>query len=192
MNRQQWTVAAWLIGGIAWAVTGLAGLSATDATGGFYATEVSWLIVHAFVLVGILGLLQSGSTGDLRWGRVGLQLAAIARVLFFCFEVAAIVKGTDELAFFPIAVIGTGVGMLAGGVAIIRAGRWTGWGRFAPAAVGAYPFLIIVPVFAATGHRPADALVAGWGLAILAVGVALATRSANPRAVAATSSAGAI
>lgn len=179
MNGSRRTAAAWLLGGAAWVATGLLGLSAVDGTGGYYVTEVSWLAVHALVLVGIVGLLRSGATGDLRWGRGAFLLAAIARVLFFCFEVAAIVQGTDELPVFPIAVIGTGIGMLVGGVAVIRAGRWTGWGRFAPAAVGAYPFLVIVPVFAATGDRPADALVAGWGLTLLLVGAALATRPAT-------------
>lgn len=178
-------VRAWAptsLGGAAWVATGLLGLSAVDGTGGYYVTEVSWLAVHALVLVGIVGLLRSGWTGDLRWGRRALQLAAIASVLFFGFEVAAIVQGTDELAFFPIAVVGTGVGMLVGGLAIIRAGHRRGWGRFAPAAVGAYPFLVIVPVFAATGHRPPDVLVAGWGLTLLLVGAALATLpSTSPR-----------
>lgn len=180
MNGSRRAAAAWLIGGATWVATGLLGLSAVDGTGGYYVTEVAWLAVHALVLVGIVGLLRSGSTGDLRWGRGALLLAAIARVLFFCFEVAAIVQGTDELPVFPIAVVGTGIGLLVGGVAIIRAGHWTGWGRFAPAAVGAYPFLVIVPVFAATGDRPADVLVAGWGLTLLLVGVALATRPAAP------------
>ncbi len=186
MNERQWT-AGWLGGGIIWVITGLVGLSAPDRSAGFYAAEIAWLVVHALVLVGIVGLLQSGATGSLRWGRTGLQFAAVARVLFFAFEVAAIVRGTDELAVFPIAVVGTGVGMLIGGSAIARVGHWQGWRRFAPLAVGAYPFLIIVPVFAATGSRPPDAIVAGWGLTLIAVGIAAANPS-NSKSMAADSS----
>src|SRR5690349_19331132 len=110
-----------MFAGVAWVTTGLLGLSAGDGTPGFYATEVAWLVVHALVLVGIVGLLRSGATGALRWGRNGLLLAAVARGLFFAFEVAAIVQGTDELPVFPLAVVGTGVGMLVGGAAIVRA-----------------------------------------------------------------------
>lgn len=176
MGESRSVAAPWLVAGAAWVVTGLLGLSAAGGTGGFYATEVSWLVVHALVFVGLVGLLRSGVTGELRWGRAALLLAAVARVLFFCFEVASIVKGTDELAVFPIAVVGSGLGLLVGGVAIIRAGRWRGWGRYTPAAVGAYPFLAIVPVFVATGDRPPDALVAGWGLTLLLLGIALVVR----------------
>ena len=158
--------------GVAWFVNGLLGLGAVDGSTGFYVTEVVWLGVHALVLAGILGLRASDATGDERWGRTALGAAAVARVLFFAFEIAAIVRGTDELAVFPIAVVGTGVSMVVAGVAVIRASRWKGWRRFAPLAVGAYPFVAIVPVFAATGSRPPDALVAGWGLALVAVGLA--------------------
>lgn len=189
MNGSRWTNGAWLLGGIAWVTTALLGLSAVNGTGGFYATEAAWLVVHALVLVGIIGLLRSGLTGELRWGRTGLQLAAVARVLFFCFEVAAIVRGTDELAVFPVAVISSGVGMLLGGAAMVRSNRWQGWGRFAPLTVGAYPFIAIFPVFAATGGRPPDALVAGWGLPLIAVGIALAIRDTGDPAIAETSEA---
>lgn len=177
MDRSRLVAAAWVVGGVAWVTTGLLGLSAVDGTGGFYVTEVAWLVVHTLVLVGIVGLIRAGDTGDLRWGRAALQLAAVGRVLFLCFEVAAIVQGTDELAVFPLAVISTAVGMTVGGVAIINAGRWTGWGRFTPLAVGVYPFLAIFPVFAETGDRPPDALVAGWGLTLIGVGIALAKLS---------------
>jgi hypothetical protein len=169
-----------VVAGAVWIVTAFAGLSAPDRSAGFYAAELSWLVVHALVLVGIVHLLRSGLAGSLPWGRRGLQLAAAARVLFFAFEIAAIVRGTDELAVFPIAVIGTGVGMLVGGLAIVRAHVLRGWRRFAPLAVGAYPFVAIVPVFAATGTRPPNALVAGWGVTLVAVGVAVARRPALP------------
>lgn len=182
VQESRWA-AAWLVGGVAWVITGLLGLSAPDRSAAFYAAEIAWLVVHALVLVGILGLLRSGVTGSLQWGRVGLQLAAFARVLFFAFEIAAIVRGTDELAVFPVAVIGTGLGMLIGGSAIVRAGCLRGWRKFAPLAVGAYPFLAIVPVFAATGSRPPDLLVAGWGLTLIAVGLAVSQRSMGTRTV---------
>jgi len=163
---------AWIAGGLGWIVTLQVGLRATEGTGGFYATEVALLPVHGLVLAGIIGLWRSDATGDAPWGRRGLGLAAFGRVAFIGLEIGSIIQGSDDLPF-PIAVVLTGVGMLVAGAAIARAGRWRGWTRWTPLAMGAYPFLVIVPVFAATGERPADALVAGWGLAIVAVGVAM-------------------
>jgi hypothetical protein len=91
-------------------------------------------------------------------------------------EVAAILVGHDDLFVFPVAVVLTGIGMIVGGLAVVRAGRWKGALRFAPFAMGAYPFLAIFPVFAATGERPPDMVVAGWGVTMLAIGLAM-TRS---------------
>lgn len=170
---------AWIAGGAVWSLNGLIGLRAHVGTGGLYAAEVVWLAVHGLVLIGIVGLLRSGATGDLRWGQAGLGLAAIARILFICLEVASIILGTDNLPVFPVAVISTGVGMLIGGMAVARAGHWSGWARIAPLAMGAYPFLFIVPIFAATGARPPDVIIAGWGVAIAAVGFAMASHRAN-------------
>lgn len=167
----------WIVAGVAWATTGLSGLSAADGSPAFYASEVAWVVVHVLVLVGIVGLLRADLVGRSVWGRGGLRLAAVGRVLFICFELAAIVQGTDELPVFPVAVISTGIGMLVGGVAIARGRRWSGCGRFAPLSVGAYPFLFIVPLFAATGSRPPDAVVAGWGISLVLVGLALAVRA---------------
>ncbi len=161
-----------------WSLNALVGLRAHAGTGGFYAAEVVWLAVHGLVLIGIVGLLRSGATGDLRWGQAGLGLAAIGRILFICFEAASIILASDNLPVFPVAVMSTGVGMLIGGMAVARAGHWSGWTRFAPLVMGAYPFLLIVPVFAATGARPPDVIIAGWGATIAAVGVAMATHRA--------------
>jgi len=167
---------AWIVGGAVWTLNGLLGLRAHVGTGGFYAAEGAWLVVHVLVLVGIIGLLRSGVTGGRRWGQAGLGLAGVARVLFIGLEVASIVLGRDNLPPFPIAVVSTGIGMLVAGIAVVRASRWSGWSRFTPLAMGAYPFLFIVPVFAATGERPPDALIAGWGLTMVAIGLALTLR----------------
>jgi hypothetical protein len=168
------TSIVWTVGGVAWVINGIVGLPAAVGTSGFYAAEVIWIAVHALVLVGIIGLRRSGATGQHRWGTAGLTLAAIGRILFIAFEIASIALGSDDLPVFPLAVVSTGIGMTLGGAAIASAGRGRRWSRFAPLAMGAYPFLVIVPVFAATGARPPDVLVAGWGVTIAAVGAAIA------------------
>ena len=186
MKFSGWATVGWLVGGAAWIATGLLGLSAADGTGGFYATETAWLVVHLLILLGLVGLVRSDAVGDLGWGAKGFLVAIGGRVIFWAAEVAAIVVGRDELFVFPPAVILTGVGMTVGGFAVVRAGRWKGPLRFAPLAMGVYPFLAIFPVFAATGERPPDMVVAGWGVTMLAIGLAMATtygRSARRPAV---------
>jgi hypothetical protein len=167
------SAAAWIIGGAAWTITALVGSRSTKGSGGFYVTETSWLFVHLLVLTGIARLLRTAVSEGSRWERAGFTLAAVGRVLFFSFEVAAMIVGDDELPVFPIAVASTGVGMLIGGAALLRSGRWSGWTRLTPLSVGAYPFVFIIPVFAATGERPPDVLIAGWGVAMALVGYAM-------------------
>lgn len=174
MKFSGWATVGWMVGGAAWIATGLVGLSATDGTGGFYAAETAWVVVHLLILVGLVGLVRSDAVGDLGWGAKGFLVAIGGRVIFSAAEFAAIVVGHDELPVFPPAVILTGVGMTVGGFAVVRAGRWKGPLRFAPLAMGVYPFLAIFPVFAATGERPPDMVVAGWGVTMLATGLAMA------------------
>jgi hypothetical protein len=42
--------------------------------------------------------------------------------------------------------------------------------------MGAYPFVLIVPIFAITGERPNNAVVGSWGLTFLAIAGALLAR----------------
>lgn len=62
------------------------------------------------------------------------------------------------------------------GVIAMRARRWRGWRPASLAALGAYPLLVILPTFAATGERPPNVVVAGWGLTLFAIAAAWATR----------------
>ena len=167
-----WAAVGWIVGGIAWVATGLIGLGAAPETGGFYATETAWLVVHLLILVGLVGLVRSDAVGAQARGTRGFKVAIAGRLVFLVGEVAAIVVGHDDLFLFPVAAVLTGVGMIVGGVAIVRAGQWTGALRFAPLAMGAYPFVAMFPVLAITGERP-DTMLACWGLTMIAVGLAM-------------------
>ena len=177
MKVSGWAAIGWMAGGIAWIVTGFTGLGATDGTAGFYTTETAWLVVHVLLLVGLVGLFRSGATGALTWGARGFAVAILGRVIFLLGELAALVVGHDDLFLFPVAAVLTGVGMITGGLAVVRAGRWEGRLRYAPLAMGAYPFVAMFPVLAVTGQRP-DALLSCWGLTMVAVGLAMARATA--------------
>jgi hypothetical protein len=107
-------------------------------------------------------------------GKAGLRLAIVGSVLFLTAESVAMAAGNDDIPLFPLAAVTTGLGMLAAGAAIIGSRRLTGWQRYLPITVGAYPFLFRFPVLAATGERP-DLSITGWGLTFVGVAVALWT-----------------
>lgn len=168
------TAILWGAAGVVWVANGALGLSAADNSGGFYVSETVWLGVHTLVLLGLVGLGRLGVTGDSRWGKAGLRLAVAGRILFLAAEVVSIVVGNDDVPLLPLAAVTTALGMLGVGSAVIGAGRLTGWHRYLPLAMGAYPFVFMFPLVAVTGERP-DLAVAGWGLTLLGVAVALWT-----------------
>ncbi len=175
MQKENLHAGVWGLAGLGWVTNGLLGLDAVDGTTGFYVTEAAWLPVHALVLAGLLGLRRAGVVGESAWGRAGLNLAVAGRVVFLVGESVAIALGHDESILFPVAAVSTGIGMLLAGIAVVRAQRWHGWRRFAPVAMGAYPFIFMFPILAVTGQRP-NLAVSLWGLTFIATGAALAVR----------------
>ncbi len=180
------TAILWGAGGVGWVANAALGLDAADGTGGFYVTELVWLPVHALVLGGLVGLDRLGVTGDSTWGKAGLRLAIVGRVVFLAAESVAIAVGKDDIPLFPLAAVTTALGMLAAGAAIIGARRLTGWQRYLPLTVGAYPFIFMFPVLAVTGERP-DLSITGWGVTFIGVAAALWTAASRgsraPRAL---------
>lgn len=169
------TTMLWAAAGVAWVANGALGLDAADNSGGFYVSESVWLGVHTLVLLGLVGLGRLGVIGDSPWGKAGLRLAIVGRILFLSAEAVSIVVGHDDVPLLPLAAVSTALGMLGVGGAVIGAGRLAGWQRYLPLAMGAYPFVLMFPVVALTGERP-DLAVTGWGLTL--VGVAVASRTA--------------
>jgi hypothetical protein len=88
--------------------------------------------------------------------------------------------GTSVLdTSFGVASILIGIGLVLAGVAVARAGEWTGWRRFVPLICGVAVFAIVIPgVF---GPFLAGRLVlAVWMLMFAALGLALYTRVRVP------------
>jgi len=181
MNVSKWVIGGWLVGGTAWVVTGFAGLDAVDGSGGFYVTEMAWIVIHALVLIGLVGLVRACPPGE-PLTRRGFAIAVAGRVVFLAAEVVAIAVADDEIALFPLAALLTATGMIVGGVGIIRSHRWHGWARFAPLVMGFYPFIAMFPLVAITGDRP-NTSVSLWGLTIVGVGLAMlvSTDAEEPR-----------
>ncbi len=98
--------------------------------------------------------------------------------------------GTDVLdTSFGVASILIGVGLVLAGVAVARAGEWTGWRRFVPLICSMGVFVIVIP--GVRGPFLAGRLVlVVWMLMFAALGWALYTRARIPEVEPAPATAG--
>lgn len=163
-------------------------------SGGFVVAQASFLLNHLLLLAGLLGLARSGATGSGRLGRFGLWTAITGMVGLSACEVAAAALADSAYpspetnvteALFGVTTILIGVGLVAAGVAVVRARRWTGWRRYITLVLGVAVFVMVIPgVF---GPFLAGRLVlTAWMIMWAALGVALVQaeqRWSQPRGV---------
>jgi hypothetical protein len=111
-------------------------------------------LTHLFILAGVIGLASHEASGAGRATRLGLQaVIAGTALLFFCEWATIPLVDQHESAAWPMTVdsvfgvatiLATG-GMIAAGVAIVRAHRWDSWRRYAPLTCGLLS-LVVIPV----------------------------------------------
>lgn len=130
-------------------------------------------IAYLLLAVSVVGLANSGVAGPGWPSRLGLACATLGWILS---AVAQFILRVDfdlaEKILFPAATVMIGLGMLLAGGAALRARSLPGWRRATPLICGLYPFLVIFPVFAATG-APNFLVLSGWGVCWLALSGAL-------------------
>lgn len=131
------------------------------------------MVANALVLVGVIGLARSGAAGTGRLARIGLGIALVASALFLPFEILVAINEEVGGALLGLSALAQGLGLLLAGIAVLRAGIWTGWRRFTPLLCGLYTFLILIPALALSDGYNAWAL-AGWQIPFIALGVSLA------------------
>lgn len=129
-------------------------------------------ISHVPLLIGMVGLARSGAAGTGWLAKLGLGITLIGSVLLIPFELILLLNvalGEMLLGFYaPL----TGLGLALVGIAVLRAKHWHGWQRFTPLLCGLYPFLILIPAFAASGG-PNFWAIAGWQVPFVLLGLAL-------------------
>jgi hypothetical protein len=130
------------------------------------------IIANTLVLIGVIGLVRSGAAGDSRLAKIGLRIAVLASALFLPFEVLVAVNEELGGALLGLTALVQGLGLLLTGIAVLRAGRWSGWHRFTPLLCGLYTFVILIPALALSNGYNAWAL-AGWQIPFLLLGVGL-------------------
>jgi hypothetical protein len=130
--------------------------------------------VAAAIAVGQAGLAGSGVTA-----RIGLVLWTLGGLGFAVGELVHLVAGGASAIVFQIASIATLVGMVIAGVGVLRAGRWTGPGRFLPLITGLYLIPLTVVIIATDA---ALAALTGYSLLWLLLSLSLyaVTRAEQP------------
>jgi hypothetical protein len=135
-------------------------------------------LIHCAELAGLIGLALSGAAGAGLLGRIGLGGAGLGQVLLVAAEL--IYPGNPDVGdqLFAVAPLLSAVGMVLAGVAVLRAGHWTGWQRTAPLLVGLWSIVVLTPAIIVSGGPPAPVAlwaIAGWELTWLLLGVAVLT-----------------
>ena len=152
-------------------------------------TQFLWAGCQALMFLGTLGLARSGAIGASRLGQIGgwIALAGMAAIVpcvaGFAFIASATVDSTAATALnsaIGLASTLAGLGLLLVGIAVVRAGHWHGWHRFAPLVCGLYVFVILIPLLAAFPGLVIWAI-GGWNATFILLGLALRGQRAASR-----------
>jgi hypothetical protein len=148
---------------------------------GFVLAELSFILNHVLLLVGVLGVARSGAAGRGLLGRLGLGTTVVGLAALTLCEVGSTALAdsayptprTDALDVgYGVASILIGIGLILAGVAVARARHWTGWARYTVLTCGIAVFVIVIPGVFGTFLAGRLVLVA-WMLMFAALGVAL-------------------
>ena len=147
----------------------MVGAGADEGTARFTTSLAIWLVAQCLLLAGLVALHREAPAGRRRGGAIGFVMAGAGRVAFVAAEAVSLATGRLAEAIYPLGALLTAIGMVLLGTAIVRERRWTGRLRWAPLALGIYPFILMFPLVAA-GVSP-DLTIGLWGLSAIAVGL---------------------
>lgn len=137
-------------------------------------TSLCYVVLHLAAIALLGGLAALGAVGTAWWGRAGLGVAVLGLVVLIAGELVDPFDAATAELLFGIAPLLTGPGLVLAGIAVLRAGRWSGWRRIVPLVAGAYLLVVFVPVVIATGTDVGFLVaITGWDLALVALGVAV-------------------
>jgi hypothetical protein len=127
-------------------------------------------VSHLLLLAGFVELARSGAAGRGRLATSGLGLTILGLAVLTVAELVWLAGGAAD-ALYGVATLAFTPGLILLGVAVLRAGRWTGWHRFTPLACGLFVPLVMFPAFALPGTA-ANYAIGFWGVCWLLLGVA--------------------
>lgn len=160
-------------------------------SGDFAVAQAFFFAHHLGLLAGLLALSRTGAVPATRAGRLGLWGAVAGMVGLTVTELVAIsaadaaVDSTVGMAVgaaYGVTCLVLGVSLTVLGVAMARAGGWTGWRRWIVLAMGVWVFMPMFPALIVTPTDGARLAIAGWMLLFAALGWALVRQPASERA----------
>ncbi|OHV72063.1 hypothetical protein [Pseudofrankia sp. BMG5.36] len=143
------------------------------SSGAYVVVSLVNALLHALVLVGVLGFARGGAAGSGRAARAGAGLALGGLGLLAAVELASIAVRGDRvddagtiavILTFTTATLLSVAGYIVLAVASARGGRWTGWRRRAP-LVAAVATVAVLGMSFSSALLPAG--VAVWSLGLL-------------------------
>lgn len=163
-------------GGLLWqpmlAIEMLGHLDERSETWQWFANQSGFLVAMALLFVGLVALDQAHITGPGRAGRVAMHVLVFAWGLLVTGQVVSLVTGWEPPGVGIVGGLLTYPTALIAGIAVVRAGRMTGWRRWALLVEGTYETAVILVPLLAANWGPSWATEAGWQLCWVLVGVA--------------------
>lgn len=129
-------------------------------------------ISHLLLIAGVSGLTRSGASGSGALATWGIRLTLLGLTTLTIAEFVAMADTDIAGAFYGLATLAMGAGLVMAGIAVRRAGVWAGWRRHAVLACGLYIPLVLIPAFALPGYG-LNFAIGIWGITWLLIGVAM-------------------
>lgn len=117
------------------------------------------VVMHLGELAAVVALALCGAAGSGWLARVGLTMAGLGQLMMAVGELFG--SGPTGDALFAVAPNLTGLGLILTGIAVIRAGVWSGWRRWITLVFGIYVFVPLAPMIIASGGPPAPLALVG-------------------------------
>lgn len=142
------------------------------------ATSLTWMASQVLFVIALVAFARSGAVGRSRAGLIGARVTVVGGLVFVAAHAVSVIfrdarmddpQGVTAIVLFAGGSMLTAVGFIVSGVAVMRAGRWTGWRRYPALAVGAWMICMVPLQF--TGLLPVA--VAVYGATVVAFAVAL-------------------
>lgn len=137
-------------------------------------------VSHLLLLAGVVGLARAGVAGRSWLATSGLGLTILGLAVLTVAEITWLAQSPAADVLYPVATLTQMLGLILAGVAMLRAGHWTGWRRFTPLACGLFIPLVMLPSFALPGFA-SNYAIGLWGVCWLLLGVSQLTGGVRTR-----------
>lgn len=115
-----------------------------DSGPAFVANQLSFFTGMVGLLIMLVGMWRARATGDGRFGRLALGFFIAAWATLILGGFISLFTGNADFFLLPVGGLGSLLGALLAGIAVVFARRWTGWQRFALLIQGLFMPLMMI------------------------------------------------